>query len=303
MRLPELGKWAAGLAGAGLHTVFGSRAADKLAILAYHRIAAPVPGLAAPTLNVSPRRFREQMFGLLRRGYEAWPLRQVLEHRAEQRPFPARAFVVTFDDAYESVYRNAWPTLQELRLPATVFLSTAYLDAEEPFPFDAWGVAYCDRAPPEAYRPLKAAQCRQMAAGHLVDLGSHTHSHADLRRRPEAFQRDVQRSVDELRARFGLARVAFAFPYGRIAQGFAGGELEAAARRAGVVCGLTTEAAPVEPGSDPFRWGRFCVCAWDTAATLAAKMEGWYGWAPRLQERLSQPAVSLTGGSAHGSRP
>ncbi len=43
---------------------------------------------------------------------------------------------VTFDDGFETVYRHAWPVLQELRIPATVFLNTAYLDSPEPFPFD-----------------------------------------------------------------------------------------------------------------------------------------------------------------------
>lgn len=287
MSLADLGKRCAALAATGLNRALGSRAGGRVGILAYHRVADLVAGLPAPTMNVSPQRFREQVVGLLDRGFVVWPLRKVLRHAAQQEPIPPRTLVLTFDDAYESVYLNAWPVLESLRLPATVFVSTGYLDADAPFPFDPWGVAHCDRAPAETYRPLRSGQCREMAAGELVDLGAHTHTHQDFRGRADDFHRDLATCVGLLRARFDLAEVTFAFPYGRPAQGSAGGELEAAARRAGVICGLTTESVLVDPTSGPFGWGRFCAYAWDTAEMLAAKLDGWYSWAPRLQERLS----------------
>ena len=52
------------------------------------------------------------------------------------------------------------------------------------------------------------------------------------------------------------------------------------ARAAGVKCGLTTMAELVELSVSPFKWGRFNVFAWDTSATLSAKLAGWYSWAP-----------------------
>jgi peptidoglycan/xylan/chitin deacetylase (PgdA/CDA1 family) len=122
----------------------------------------------------------------------------------------------------------------------------------------------------------------------LVELGAHTHTHQDFRRQPEEFRRDLGQSVEVLRDRFGLEGVTFAFPFGRRHAGFSGDDLMSAARQTGVRCGLTTEARLVDPRSDPFGWGRFNAYEWDTAATLAAKLEGWYGWAPRVQEWLSR---------------
>src|SRR5262249_14325564 len=104
-----------------------------MGILMYHRVA-PLPdgkGVRAPTWNVTPSRLREQLSGLLDRGYRPWPLRQALAHSRQGLPLPSTAFVVTFDDGYESVYRHAWPILRALRIPATVFLATAYLDSAE----------------------------------------------------------------------------------------------------------------------------------------------------------------------------
>ena len=106
-------------------------------------------------------------------------------------PIPRRTFVVTFDDGYESVYETAWPILKELSIPATVFIVTSYLDSGRPFVFDDWAAAGSAAAPAAAWRPLSTAQCNEMARDGLIELGSHTHTHADFRGRPEEFRRDL----------------------------------------------------------------------------------------------------------------
>jgi peptidoglycan/xylan/chitin deacetylase (PgdA/CDA1 family) len=126
-----------------------------------------------------------------------------------------------------------------------------------------------------------------MAQTGLIEIGAHTHTHADFRGRPQAFERDLQISVDRVRELFRVNDVTFAFPYGSRHAGFAAQDLVEAARRTGVICGLTTQCAAVDLPSDPFTWGRFNVFPWDTAATLGAKCNGWYGWAPQLKQRLS----------------
>jgi hypothetical protein len=126
-----------------------------------------------------------------------------------------------------------------------------------------------------------------MARGGLVRIGAHTHTHADFRGQPQALLADLQTCVEVVRPRFGVEDVPFAFPFGRRALGYVSDELVGAARASGVTCALTTEASLVDPRSDPFGWGRFNAYDWDTGATLAARLEGWYGWAPRLQERLA----------------
>ena len=122
--------------------------------------------------------------------------------------------------------------------------------------------------------PAHDGPVAEMHAGGLIDLGSHTHTHANFRGRPEAFRRDVAESVAVLRSRFGLDDPMFAFPFG-----IADADLVEAVRRADVVCALTTQSDLVRPGADPFAWGRFGVDETDTAATLAAKLDGWYSLA------------------------
>jgi peptidoglycan/xylan/chitin deacetylase (PgdA/CDA1 family) len=270
----------------GLARLFG-RVGNGFGLLLYHRISPVVPGFAPPTCNVTPDNFREQLAGLLRRGYEPWPLGRALDRAAAGRPIPPRAFVVTFDDGYETVYRHAWPVLRELNVPAAVFLATAYLGAEAPFPFDDWTGA--GAAPPECWRPLTRAQCAEMQAGGLVELGCHTHTHQTFLGRAGELTADLAASAAVLRNEFGLTAPPFAFPFGVYDPA-----MVAAVRAAGLRCALTTAMDVVRPGADPFGWGRFNVEDGDTSAALCGYLGGWYS----LFRRVGRPAASGGGRGA-----
>jgi peptidoglycan/xylan/chitin deacetylase (PgdA/CDA1 family) len=278
---------AVGRTAAVLRGVLGSRHGKAIGILAYHRIVENVTRVPAPEHNVTPRRFRQQLEGLCSRGYEFWSIRQLLSASIKQEAVPSRVAAVTFDDGYESVYTNALPVLRELDIPATVFVSTAFLDKGEPFPFDDWGTEFHRQVPGSTYRPLTTQQCREMHADNLMEIGAHTHTHQDFRGRGDEFAADLKTSVEFVQDQFQVADVTFAFPYGCPYKGFAANDLVEAAKKVGVVCGLTTESIPVDLDRDPFYWGRFTAFPWDTDATLAAKLEGWYDWAPRLRRRVS----------------
>jgi len=275
------------MAPAAIRAVLGVRLRQAFGILLYHRVTEVPDSSCRPTHNVTPRRFRTQIEGLLQRGYDAWPLQRVLAHHLARQPIPRNVFVVTFDDGFENVYRNAWPVLRDLHVPATVFLATAYLDSHEPFPFEDWADAGSDRVDAETWRPVTTAQCEEMLRDGLVEFGAHTHTHADFRGRPEAFHDDLVASVDVLRRRFGIEHAPFAFPYGRKQPGFAGGALTEAVRRVNVSCALTTENDMVVPTSDPYDWGRFHAAESDSPATLGAKLDGWYSVTRNLARRLT----------------
>jgi peptidoglycan/xylan/chitin deacetylase (PgdA/CDA1 family) len=291
----------------GLRAVGGSCAGEALGILTYHRVCPRFPGVPRPPWDVvTPARFREQLSGLQARGFSFWPLSRVLQCRGSDEPIPPRTLVATFDDGFQSVYRWAWPVLRELSVPATVFLVTGSLDDTEPFYFDLWGRSCREALPPEAYAPLTTEQCREMTRGRLIGLGTHTHTHADFRGRPEALFDDLRASMAVLHERFDLrGDAALAFPFGKPHLGFADAPCLAAAAAAGVSCVLTAGTALVDPHSDPLGWGRFHAFPWDTSGTLAGKLSGWYGWAPAARARWLK-FIRRRGGSTvtgwHGDR-
>lgn len=258
-------------------------------ILMYHRIAPRRKGLTPPTWNVTPEKFRSQLTGLLNLGYEATPLRKVLEMHSKGETIPANWFVVTFDDVYENVYTNAWPVLQELQIPATLFLATQYLDSPNPFPFDDWVHKGHADAHSNDWKPITTPQCEEMQEAGLIELGAHTHCHQDFRGRPKDFYQDLLVCKQELKTRFNIDHPTFAFPYGTKSTGFSGGELTQSAKEAGVCCSLTTEDEQVFSTSDPYDWGRFTAEQTDTANTLATKLEGYFTFLKNLCQKSPVP--------------
>ncbi len=260
---------------AALNDLLGPRVKRAFGILMYHRVASPPPNWPKPTWNVPPWRFEQQLEGLLSRGWRPCALSQVMECLRRDLAIPRKTFVVTFDDGYANILHQAYPILTRLSIPATVFLATAYIDSNQPFPCDDWAVAGQAGVPSDAWRPLTTEECRRLTANGLIELGAHTHTHADFRGRPDEFAEDVRQNLTILRAWFQVAQPAFALPYGTKSDGFASDELASAARAAGASCCLTTEGTIVRAGDSPFDWGRFAAEEHDTARTLAARLGGW----------------------------
>lgn len=113
--------------------------APGLAILAYHRVFDLDREKDFPydpeLVSASVEEFGWQM-ETLSRHFEPLHLSEVLRHLDEGRPLPPRAVAVTFDDGHLDNYTNAFPVLRRLGVPATIFLSTGYMDQEETFWFD-----------------------------------------------------------------------------------------------------------------------------------------------------------------------
>ncbi|MEM1062268.1 MAG: polysaccharide deacetylase family protein [Planctomycetota bacterium] len=258
-----------------LNRVFGP-CGEGFGILMYHRVArVPVEG-PHPTWNVTPARFERQISGLLDRGWTPLSLGDVLSRHRLGLTIPRSSFVVTFDDGYANNVSDALPILRKYEVPATVFIATAYLDRQGAFPNDDWPSAGTGGVPSITWRPMTTEEGRQLAEDPLVDLGCHTHTHADFRGQPDLLFEDLLLNRAVLEEKFGVTDPAFAFPYGTVSAGFAGGTLSDAARRAGVTCALTTEDELVGPDADPFVWGRFTAEGYDTAETLAGKLGGWF---------------------------
>jgi peptidoglycan/xylan/chitin deacetylase (PgdA/CDA1 family) len=106
---------------------------------------------------------------------------------------------VTFDDGTADFAEVALPVLHRHQVPATLYVATAFVEEQRPFPND--GV-------PITWSALEAC----VATG-LVTLGSHTHSHALLDRIPDREVADeLDRSIDLIGARLGVAVSDFAYP-------------------------------------------------------------------------------------------
>jgi colanic acid/amylovoran biosynthesis glycosyltransferase len=100
---------------------------QPLRVLMYHRIL-PTDGSArcSPSVvSASPAAFRDQM-RLVAARYRVLPADEIIDRLSAGRALPERALLITFDDGCRDFADTAWPILRQFRLPATIFVPTAY---------------------------------------------------------------------------------------------------------------------------------------------------------------------------------
>ncbi|MEJ5018468.1 polysaccharide deacetylase family protein [Ochrobactrum vermis] len=213
-------------------------------ILLYHQIDVP-PTHRAPyrSMIVHPARFRQQMAWLKRLGYRGLSLKDAIPYIYGGKQ--GKVVVITFDDGFENVFRNALPVLQEFG-----FTATNYFVANQIGGFNLWdqkiGVARANC--------MGAAELREWAnLGH--EVGSHTLDHIFL---PEANEHEAISQIRQSRIKIedllGSEVTSFAYPYG--------GE-NAATRKiveaAGYKNATTTEKRRARSTDDPFGIPRLTI--------------------------------------------
>ncbi len=249
----------------------------RLVVLCYHAISDSWKS----TLTVTPALLRDQIAPLLAAGYEPTTFTQgVLGQRAE------RSLAVTFDDSYASVAELAKPVLDELGVPATVFVPTRFAGRAEPM---SWpGIERFARGPNrDELRPMSWEQLTELA-GSGWEVGSHTATHARLP------QLDDERALAELREsrqecerRLGRPCLALAYPYGA---------LDRRTVRLAARAGYATAAAlppPFAPETT-LAWPRIGAYAVDRRWRMRLKLSRQVRWLRR--SRLGP----LLGRAAHG---
>jgi peptidoglycan/xylan/chitin deacetylase (PgdA/CDA1 family) len=102
----------------------GGKGDGRLCILNYHRVLQ----FADPFLESEPdiETFHWQM-ELLANCFNVMPLHEAVDCLARER-MPPRAICISFDDGYRSVHDFALPILKKFALPATVFVTSGYID-------------------------------------------------------------------------------------------------------------------------------------------------------------------------------
>lgn len=167
-------------------------------ILVYHHIDTATPEMT----SVTPERYREHLDHLEEHDFNVWPLPRLLEAAQQDEPIPDKTVAITFDDAYQSVYDEVFPLMQERDLPFTVFVPTdpiggldIYLDWDE-------------------LREMEAAG---------VTLANHGVNHAHMAHPRQGESRDewlarmeheIVTAQDELEAELDDPARIFAWPYG-----------------------------------------------------------------------------------------
>jgi peptidoglycan/xylan/chitin deacetylase (PgdA/CDA1 family) len=177
---------------------------NSILVLEYHAVSEAWPA----ALAVTPAQLREQLEWLVGRGYTGATFSDaVTSGRSE------RTLVVTFDDAYLSVFELAHPILASLGLPGTVFVVTDFADSGRPL---HWPRSKDWRGGPYEHE-LRGMTWPQLAelAECGWEIGSHTRTHPRLTQLPDdALARELRESREACKRALGRPCSSLAYPYG-----------------------------------------------------------------------------------------
>jgi len=171
-----------------------------MSIIVFHRVTDEVP---EDNLTVSTARF-EQMCQGLKTKFHVVPLAEIFRIVRSGEPFPPRTVSITFDDGYRDNFFAA-QTLSRYGLPACFFIATSYMGTRKAF---AW-----DHELPELPK-LGWDEVRAMDRMGF-EIGSHTHTHADLGVVPlDVVRQELRESKCILENQLGHRVRWFAYPFG-----------------------------------------------------------------------------------------
>jgi peptidoglycan/xylan/chitin deacetylase (PgdA/CDA1 family) len=211
-------------------------------VLMYHSVS-DAPAASIRALSVRPGAFAAQLDYLRQHGFTGLTFGELCKHRRAEEPLPDHPIVLTFDDGYADFIEEALPILMEHGFPATVFVTTGWMD-------DA-GV-HAAGTPPD--RMLSWAQLAELSAAG-VEIGAHSHSHAQLdqisERRLRAELADPQHLLED---RLGHEISSLAYPYG-----YSSKRVREVAREVGYLQAASVANATAAPTCDPTSVPRLTV--------------------------------------------
>lgn len=168
--------------------------------LLYHK----VEGILPKELDLPVHLFQKQMEFLKNMGrlvkYE-----EAVKILLSQQPLSRDLFVLTFDDGYEDFYTNVFPILQDLNLPAILFVTTGFIEDKIPYVLSS--------PPAQEVKPVSWEMLREIHRSGLVTLGSHTHTHLELPGQlKEKIVEELKQPIELFKERLGITIKHFAYP-------------------------------------------------------------------------------------------
>lgn len=176
-----------------------ARPGEHAVVLLYHHVATDTPA----STSLDPSTFDAHLNYLADHHFHVWSLTRILDHIRADEPIPEDTVALTFDDAYASVFSEAYPRLKRRGWPFTVFVSTDYIDKH--------------------YKGYMTWDQLREVARNGGEIGNHSRSHPHLVRRRQGesragWRRRVREQISgaqgRLEAEIPDPIKVFAYPYG-----------------------------------------------------------------------------------------
>lgn len=213
-------------------TTSSARAEDGASLVMYHRFGEQ----NYPTTNVRLDQLDAHIAELSSGEYTVLAVPEIIRRLKAGETFPEKTVGITIDDAYLSVFNEAWPRFKKAGLPFTVFVATDPIER--------------NYAHYMSWRNLK-----DMAQDPLVTLGSQTASHLHMiETSTDSINRDLAVSNALFEKNLGRAPKLIAYPYGEF-----DAHVIDAAKAAGFVAGFGQHSGAFGATTPIFQLPRFAM--------------------------------------------
>lgn len=200
-------------------------------VVMYHRFGES----RHPSTNISLEQFEAHIKELQSGKYRVMGLPEIIDAVRKGKPLPDRTVGLSVDDAFLSLYREAWPRLKKAGLPFTLFIVTEPLDRGSS-DYMSWD------------------QIKELAAGG-VTIGSQTESHPHMpavsRQRNLA---ELERSNRRIKEMLGKRPDLIAYPYGESSL-----EVQEVAKQSGFIAGFGQHSGVIGSDGNMFDLPRFAM--------------------------------------------
>lgn len=235
----------------------------------YHQVGRFAPMREHRANYCDSGRFARQMAFLAHTGIQVISLDQALAGLRGERPLPARAVVLTFDDAYENFAEHALPVLTRHGFQATVYAISNWIGRR---------AQWFDKDPGRPVpRLMDAGRLREIQAAGM-SIGSHTAHHLKLASLPPEVQHEeLSTSKATLEDLLGNPVRHLCYPFGSF-----DAQTLRAARASGYVSATTCLRGAATPADHPLVLPRKAISFGDNLLG--------YGW-KILLKHAPKPAL------------
>ena len=236
----------------------------QVVVLCYHRLE----GKAGGALSIEPALFEKHMEAIKEAGLAVISMQDFLAWRRGEKNIAPKSVLITIDDGYVSGFDVGVPILKKYGFPATFFIYTNFVNS--------------------GGKTMTWAQLQKLRDDGF-EIGCHTVSHQDLRRKPSKWTGDYESYLKEelehskkiLEDKLGIRCATLAYPFGLHNAG-----VHTAVEAAGYEAAFTTYGARLGHGANPYTLGRYDV---------TAKMPG--------NQQVFDVAINFTGMAAPSEAP
>lgn len=179
-------------------------------VLMYHMVSEHRPKAKFNKLRVTPAQFEKQVKWLSVKGFTFVTMSE-LHQGWTTETLPPKTVAITFDDGYADNLHQAFPVLEKYKAKATIYVVVDRHDRD----WSTYKKAHHNSGELAQEVKLTDAEVQKLVASGLIEIGSHTLTHANLANlNDEQRQEELNESRTKLQALTGQSIESFAYPFG-----------------------------------------------------------------------------------------